>query len=292
MALAHHGRFPYRPVHHEPGPPWPNGANLAVYIGLNLEHFAFAEGLGAELAPGGPQPDVLNYAWREYGNRVGVWRMIDLFDSLSLPCTALLNASLLDHSPEIADAFARRGDEIAGHGRTNSERQSALSEAEEQALIAEATERIVAHFGVRRPAGSVRGSPKATQRPTSSRRPATGTCLTGATTTGRHGSPPAPGRSCRVPYPQEINDIPAIAVRRAGAAEFADMIVDQFDEMREQAQGAAAGDGHRAPPLHRRAAVSPAASAAGAGAHRLGPGFGVDHHRRCHRRALGGGNAG
>ena len=39
---------------------WPGGAKLAVYLGVNLEHFAFGEGLGAELAPGGPQPDVMN----------------------------------------------------------------------------------------------------------------------------------------------------------------------------------------------------------------------------------------
>ena len=56
------------------------GKRLAVYFGLNLEHFAFGEGLGAELAPGGPQPDVLNYAWRDYGNRVGAWRMLEMFD--------------------------------------------------------------------------------------------------------------------------------------------------------------------------------------------------------------------
>jgi len=236
MALAHHGRFKYRPVHHEPGRPWPNGANLAVYVGLNLEHFAFGEGLGVELAPGGPRPDVLNYAWREYGNRVGVWRMIDLFDSLSLPCTALLNASLFDHSPEIGDAFARRGDEIAGHGRTNAERQSVLSEADEQALIAEATDRIAAHFGVR-PAGWL--------GPWIAESHATPDLLKEAgyqyLLDWCHDDRPTwfatrVGPILSVPYPQEVNDIPAIAVRRVGAAEFADMIVDQFGEMREQAR--------------------------------------------------------
>lgn len=47
---------------------WPGGARLAVYLGVNLEGFSFGEGLGAELAPGGPAPDVLNFAWRDYGN--------------------------------------------------------------------------------------------------------------------------------------------------------------------------------------------------------------------------------
>jgi hypothetical protein len=106
-----------------------------VYLGLNLEHFAFGEGLGAELAPGGPQPDVLNYAWRDYGNRVGAWRLLEMLDELRLPATVLLNTAIYDYAPALAAAHRARGDEIAGHGRTNSERQSILPEAEEAALI-------------------------------------------------------------------------------------------------------------------------------------------------------------
>ena len=70
-----HGRYAYSALPTRPVFDWPEGKRLAVYIGLNLETFAFGEGLGAELAPGGPQPDVLNYAWRDWGNRVGAWRM-------------------------------------------------------------------------------------------------------------------------------------------------------------------------------------------------------------------------
>jgi len=60
---------------------------------------------------------------------------------------ALAHHGRFPHRP--VHHFARRGDEIAGHGRTNSERQSQLAEAEERALIAEATDRIADHFGVR-----------------------------------------------------------------------------------------------------------------------------------------------
>ena len=57
-----------------------------ILAGLNLDHFAFGEGLGAELAPGGPHPDVLNHAWRDYRNRVGAyWRLLDLFDEIHCP---------------------------------------------------------------------------------------------------------------------------------------------------------------------------------------------------------------
>ena len=60
-----HNRYDYSPIIGRPHYAWPQGRGLAVYIAINLEWFAFGEGLGAELAPGGPQPDILNYAWRE-----------------------------------------------------------------------------------------------------------------------------------------------------------------------------------------------------------------------------------
>ncbi|HZV10395.1 MAG TPA: hypothetical protein VFF94_11595, partial [Novosphingobium sp.] len=87
--LRDHGRFAYSPIHARPAYDWqrPEGgsARLAVYIGFNIEHFAFGEGLGARLGAFAGEPDVLNYSWREYGNRVGAWRCLDLFDALGLP---------------------------------------------------------------------------------------------------------------------------------------------------------------------------------------------------------------
>src|SRR5262245_46578479 len=88
--LVSHNRYRYSAITRRPDFVWPNRRRLAVYVALNLEHFAFGDGLGAELCPGGPQPDVLNYAWRDYGNRVGVWRLIDLFEELSLPASVLV----------------------------------------------------------------------------------------------------------------------------------------------------------------------------------------------------------
>jgi peptidoglycan/xylan/chitin deacetylase (PgdA/CDA1 family) len=236
MKLPDHGRFPYRSIRELPGPVWPNGKRLAVYLGLNLEHFAFGEGLGAQLAPGGPQPDVLNYAWRDYGNRVGAWRMLDLFDTLSLPATVLLNSSILDYCPQLADAYAARGDEIAAHGRTNSERQSTLTEAQEQALIDEATARICAHFG-RSPRGWL--GPwiaQSVRTPDLLREAGYAYLLDWCHDDRPEWLATRSGPILSVPYPQELNDIPAIAIRNTSAATFADMIVDQFDEMLIQSE--------------------------------------------------------
>ncbi len=101
------GRYPYSPIVARPDYHWPGDKRLAVYIALNLEQFAFGEGLGAELAPGGSQPDVLNYAWRDYGNRVGVWRLLDLFRDLKLPVALLVNSAIYDHCPEVVAAFRK-----------------------------------------------------------------------------------------------------------------------------------------------------------------------------------------
>lgn len=238
-ALPSHGRYPYSPIRGRPVYDWPNGTRLACYIGLNLEHFAFGEGLGAELAPGGPQPDVLNYAWRDYGNRVGVWRLIDLFDDLGLPATALVNAAIYGHCPEVMAALRARGDEVAGHGRTNSERQGTMPEAAERALIAETTAVIAAAEGT---------PPRGWLGPWISESRVTPDLLAEAgyaylldwcmddqpvwlSTRGG-------GRILSVPYPQEVNDIPSIVARRDSASDFADLIVDTFDEMLLQAEDA------------------------------------------------------
>jgi allantoinase len=233
--LPGHGRFDYLPITDRPGIRWPGGSKLAVYLGLNLEHFAFGEGLGAELAPGGPQPDVMNYSWRDYGNRVGVWRLLDLFDQLELPASVLINTSIYDYCPQVAAAFRKRGDEMVGHGRTNAERQGTLDVAAEAALIAHSTERMRAEEGVA-PAGWLgpwisesRVTPDLLAEAGYSYvldwamddQPVWMRCRNGR-------------KILSVPYPQELNDIPAIVGRKVGGSEFADMIVDQFDEMREQ----------------------------------------------------------
>ena len=237
MSLAGHGRFGYVPITHRPDVRWPGDKRLAVYIGLNLEHFAFGEGLGAELAPGGPQPDVLNYAWRDYGNRVGAWRMLELLDNLGMPTTVLANSAMYGYAPALMEAFRARGDEIAGHGRTNSERQSTMSEDEERAMIAEATGILSAAEGV---------APSGWLSPWIAESSVTPDLLVEAgyryTLNWCMDDQPIwmttrAGPLLSVPYPQEVNDIPAIVARKDSGSDFADMIIDTFDEMLEQSEG-------------------------------------------------------
>ncbi|MDJ0704820.1 MAG: polysaccharide deacetylase family protein [Leptolyngbyaceae cyanobacterium MO_188.B28] len=234
--LSHHGRYQYSPIVNRPDYCWPDSKRLAVYIALNLEHFAFGEGLGAKLVPSLSQPDVLNYAWRDYGNRVGVWRLLELFDDLHFPVALLVNSEIYDYCPEVIDGFRNRGDEIIAHGRTNSEQQGALSEEKERILIEETT-KIITHYEKKPPTGWL-GPWIAESRQTPDLLQAAGYqylldwCCDDQPIWFKTQS----GRILSIPYPQEINDIPTIGVRGASAAEFADMIIDNFDEMRDQAQ--------------------------------------------------------
>lgn len=238
-----HDRFAYSSIRDRPALRWPNGARLAVYIGLNLEHFEFGDGLGARIAPASPEPDVLNYAWREYGNRVGVWRCLDLFDELGLPAGALVNTALYDHCPEVVEAFAARGDELIAHGHTNSQRQSDLTEAQEQALVRGCRSRMAAVHGK---------APDGWLSPWISESAVTPDLLREAgyryTLNWCHDDQPTAMRTragplWAVPYPQELNDIPMIVGRQMDAKDFAQMIIDQFDEMREQVHHAADSGG-------------------------------------------------
>ncbi len=237
MPLADHGRYPYRPIGGRDASDWPGGKRLAVYIALNVEVFAFGEGLGAELAPGGPQPDVLNHAWRDYGNRVGVWRLLDEFYRLELPVSVLANSETYAAAPEIMEAFHKRGDEIVAHGRTNSERQGALEESDERALIDEVTRTIEQHEGTR---------PQGWLGPWISESRTTPDLLAEAgysyVLDWCHDDQPVwmatrdGSRLLSVPYPQELNDIPAVVARKIEGRAFAEMIIDGFDEQREQAR--------------------------------------------------------
>jgi allantoinase len=234
-ALPHHGRFDYQAIHKRKTYRWPNGAGLAVYLGFNIEHFAFGEGLGAGIGPASPHPDVLNYSWREYGNRVGAWRCLELFDSLGLPSAALINTALYDHCPELIAACVARGDELVGHGHSNAERQGVLNEASERLLLTQCRDRILKESG-QAPAGWL--------SPWISENHLTPDLLAetgyGYTLNWCHDDQPMPMKTRNgsslwaVPYPQEINDIPMIMARQMDAKDFAQMIIDQLDEMLDQ----------------------------------------------------------
>jgi peptidoglycan/xylan/chitin deacetylase (PgdA/CDA1 family) len=175
---------------------------------------------------------VLNYSWRDYGNRVGAFRLAELFGELSLPVSLLVNAAMVEHAPQALAAFP--GAEIVGHGRSNSERQGTLSEQDERRLIVETTAALTEYSGQR---------PRGWLGPWISQSPLTPDLLHEEGYSYMldwcHDDQPVwmktrSGRILSVPYPQELNDIPQIVARKREGAEFADMIVDAFEVLRAE----------------------------------------------------------
>jgi allantoinase len=234
--LTDHGRFSYSGITERSPFTWPEGKKLAVYIALNLEHFSYGQGMGAKLAPSS-EPDVMNYCWREYGNRVGAWRMLSMFDRLKLPVSVLVNTSLYEHCPSLVRAYSNRGAEIVAHGYSNAFSQSAMAAEEENTMIGQVTETIK-NFHNTRPQGWL--SPWIAISELTPDLLAEHDYL--YTLNWCHDDQPSwfTTRSGKpllsVPYPQEINDIPSIVARHIEGDIFANMIIDQFDEMLEQSR--------------------------------------------------------
>jgi len=236
MALAHHGRYDYVPLPERPVYDWPGSRRLALCICNNVEIFAYRAGLGSDSAVMGAPQTHRNYAWRDYGNRVGQWYLFDLLDDLGLPASHNCNAGALRAYPQILERIRARGDEIVAHGRTNSERQDDLDEAGEARLIAETTEEIAALWG-RRPTGWM--------GPYFAQSDATLDLLAEAGYRYMLDWPlddqpvwmrTRAGPILSVPYSVEVNDSPALVFRQESAASFERMITDQFDELLLQSE--------------------------------------------------------
>jgi peptidoglycan/xylan/chitin deacetylase (PgdA/CDA1 family) len=231
MLLPTHGRYDYSAITKRAHYDWPGGKQLAVHIAINIEHFAFGQGVGHFVAAEGPPPDHRNFAWRDYGNRVGVWRLLELLDELKLPGHHLANTALYDYCPEVFEPIRARGDEITGHGRTNAERAGLLWEEDERRLLAEVRATIARHEGK---------PPRGWMAPWMSASRVTLDLLkeTGYDFVMDWPCDDQPfwmrtraGPILSIPYPLEINDSPQMLVRHHSPSDFATMIVDQFEEM-------------------------------------------------------------
>jgi peptidoglycan/xylan/chitin deacetylase (PgdA/CDA1 family) len=113
---------------------WPGGKTLAVWIIPNVEAWTYDSPEGLATSPNIRHvvPDVINYAWREYGIRVGLWRIADVLESSGVRATVALNSSVCDIFPRAVEEMKKRHWEFMGHGITNSQPLSHLSSSSEE----------------------------------------------------------------------------------------------------------------------------------------------------------------
>ena len=126
--------FPYQAIVDRPRIVWPNGARVAVWVIPNIEHFHIEIGTQA--------PDIRNHSRRDYGNRVGVWRIMEMLAKHGVRGTVALNAEVGRFYPRIMEEATRLKWELMGHGLTNSVLLTGMPKDKEAAVIAEAREVI------------------------------------------------------------------------------------------------------------------------------------------------------
>jgi peptidoglycan/xylan/chitin deacetylase (PgdA/CDA1 family) len=137
--------YDYSPITERDPIAWPDGKKVAFYVGLNIEHFHLdkpSTSIAEFTAP--LVPDALNYGWRDYGVRVGIWRVIETLDRHGVRASVLLNSEVTEHYPQIIEAGRRRDWAWLAHGRTNSVLHTDLdldAEREELADIVETIEK-------------------------------------------------------------------------------------------------------------------------------------------------------
>jgi peptidoglycan/xylan/chitin deacetylase (PgdA/CDA1 family) len=129
----------WSPITHRPKLAWPNQARVAVWVVPNVEHYEYlpAEVRARDPWPRTPHPDVLGYAARDYGNRVGLWRLFQVLDELGLRCTVSLSMRVIQHYPRIHEAMQARGWEYMSHGLYNTRYHWGYEAHEERAVIEE-----------------------------------------------------------------------------------------------------------------------------------------------------------
>lgn len=232
-----HDRLPYSAIVDREPIRWPGGARVAVWVVPNIEHYEYLPPEGAvDPYPRTPHPDVRKFAYHDYGNRVGFWRMLEVLDRHEVPCTVSLNVAVLDHYPEIAQAMAERSWELMSHGLYNTRYLHGMDPAGEREFLEFCNGVLERHTGLR-----FRGM----LGPNITGNAWTPDLLAQAGMTYQadwvHDERPSPlltgtgARMVALPYSYELNDAPLLMRSHLEGDGYAERCIAQFDQLYEDA---------------------------------------------------------
>ncbi len=138
-------RYDYSPIIRRPKIEWPNHGRIALWVAPNIEYFHYdmpIRGSGSNHTP-----DVPGYTLRDYGSRVGVFRIMDVLDKFDIRASVLLNAEVCEQHPPIIEEGNKRKWEWLGHGMTNSVSMLDYPVEEELGIIRRVKEIITQGYG-------------------------------------------------------------------------------------------------------------------------------------------------
>jgi allantoinase len=221
---------------------WPNGARVAFWVAPNIECY--------ELAPPNnphrtlwerPEPDVMGYACRDYGNRVGFQRMFETMQRFGIRGSVSLNVAMCDHAPEVIETCAEAGWEFYSHGTYNTRFTLGMSEDQERELIQDSIDTILKHTGQRLD-GWLAPALSYTER-----------TLELVAEMGLsyvcdlfHDDQPTPlnvpsGKLVSIPYSLEMNDVIAYNVNLLSPRRYGEVIRRQFDALYRESEESGSG---------------------------------------------------
>jgi allantoinase len=232
MPRSDPGYYRYLPIGDRPPLEWPDGARVALWIAPNLEFYELHPPLHPRRPPWPrPYPDVQGYSLRDYGNRVGIWRVFELLDRHDVRGSVALNVALCQHHPEVIEGCRSRGWEFFAHGVYNTRYLDGLDEAQERSVIEDCLATVERYTGTRL-AGWL--SPALT----TSERTIDLLAEYGFKYTADlfHDDQPFPldvrrGRLISLPYALETNDGTAYGRRLVTPRQHAEVLIAQFDQL-------------------------------------------------------------
>ena len=235
MEPRDYGPFPYMPIVDRPRLKWPNDAHVAVWVIPNIEFFPLTRGLaGYPFEAKGKAPTVRPWAQRDYGNRVGIWRMMDVFSKLNIRATASINADICTHHPQIVKAGVELGWEFMGHNLTNAVRLTEMEPDQERETIRQSTAIIEKTVG-KRPVGWLGSALAETWHTLDFLIDEKFEYVADWTNDDQPYVMTVDGREIvSIPYSYELNDSPFIHYRNGTIDEFENAIRRQFDVLYEE----------------------------------------------------------
>ena len=233
-------RLSYSPIPGRAPLRLPGGKRMVVWTIVNVEEWDIDRPMPRTVitppAGGVPKPDIPNWAWHEYGNRVGFWRMLELLDGLGIPAVLAINGTAIRTYEAISRAALERKWEFMGHGYTQRNMQAVEDEREDIRRTTEA----IRQFTGRAPRGWL--GPGLTETWNTpdilAEQGYDYVCdwvLDDQPVRLKTKTRPLVG----VPYTQECNDVAMMLIQHHKASEYADRAIDQFDQLYADSKDAA-----------------------------------------------------
>jgi peptidoglycan/xylan/chitin deacetylase (PgdA/CDA1 family) len=218
----------------------PGDARVAVWVIVNVEEWDIHQPMPRTVltppAGGVPTPDIPNWAWHEYGNRVGFWRLLDALDRCEVKAALAINGACIATYAPIADAAKSRGWEFVGHGFTQKNMQKV---DDERQAIRDTTDAITRFVG-KRPRGWLGpGLTETWETPDILAEEGYEYVCDWVLDDQPVLLKTRAGSIVGIPYTQECNDVAMMLIQHHPAREYRDRAIDQFEQLYDDARDSA-----------------------------------------------------